>query len=51
MLKKFENLMEKLPQLCRKGNICLLSPAASSYDAFKSYKQKGDAFRQIVKSM
>ncbi|MCD4737051.1 MAG: UDP-N-acetylmuramoyl-L-alanine--D-glutamate ligase [Bacteroidales bacterium] len=51
MLNGFANLAEKLPGLCRQSDVCLLSPAASSYDSFESYKQKGDTYRQIVNSM
>lgn len=30
------------------GAICLLSPAASSYNAFKNFEERGDAFRTAV---
>ncbi|MFW6019760.1 MAG: UDP-N-acetylmuramoyl-L-alanine--D-glutamate ligase [Bacteroidales bacterium] len=30
------------------GKICLLSPAASSYDKFRNFAEKGDAFRKLV---
>lgn len=30
------------------GGICLLSPAASSYDAFKNFEERGEKFRQII---
>ncbi|MCF8218854.1 MAG: UDP-N-acetylmuramoyl-L-alanine--D-glutamate ligase [Bacteroidales bacterium] len=30
------------------GKICLLSPAASSYDKFRNFAEKGDAFRRLV---
>lgn len=31
------------------GRICLLSPAAASYDAFKNFEHRGDYFKQLVK--
>ena len=34
----------------RRGRSCLLSPAAASYDYFKNFEEKGEAFEKIVKS-
>ena len=31
------------------GKICLLSPAASSYDMFKNFEVRGDAFQRLVR--
>ena len=31
-----------------KGGICLLSPAASSYDEFKNFEHRGDRFRELL---
>lgn len=33
-----------------KGKICLLSPAAASYDMFKNFEERGDAFIKCVKT-
>ena len=33
---------------CRKGHILLLSPAASSYDHFKNFEERGDVFRRMA---
>ena len=30
------------------GSICLLSPAAASYDAFKNFEHRGNYFKQLV---
>ncbi len=30
------------------GHICLLSPAAASYDAFRNFEQRGDTFKSLV---
>ncbi len=35
-------------QVTKKGKSCLLSPAASSYDYFKNYKEKGDYYKRLV---
>lgn len=31
------------------GTICLLSPAAASYDAFKNFEHRGQVFKQLVR--
>ena len=31
------------------GSICLLSPAAASYDSFKNFEERGDTFVKLVK--
>lgn len=31
-----------------KGKICLLSPAASSYDMFKNFEERGNVFKQLI---
>jgi len=33
----------------KKGHACLLSPAASSYDQFKNFEDRGDQFKAAVK--
>ncbi len=33
---------------CEHGDICLLSPAAASYDAFKDFKERGNQFKQLI---
>lgn len=32
----------------KKGTVCLLSPAAASYDKFKNFEHRGDIFRALV---
>jgi len=32
------------------GCVCLLSPAAASYDEFKNFEERGKRFRELVKS-
>ena len=33
------------------GGICLLSPAAASYDSFKNFEHRGDTFKQLLEKM
>lgn len=32
------------------GDLCLLSPAAASYDRYKNFEQRGDLFRSLARS-
>ena len=36
-------------QVTKKGMICLLSPAASSYNQFKNFEEKGKKFKELVR--
>ncbi|MFP4468780.1 MAG: UDP-N-acetylmuramoyl-L-alanine--D-glutamate ligase [Bacteroidales bacterium] len=48
-----ENFDEGVRQAFAKtpeGKICLLSPAAPSYDAFRNFEERGDRFRQLIQS-
>lgn len=48
---KAENLEQAVSiakQVTKKGMICLLSPAASSYNQFKNFEEKGRCFKELV---
>lgn len=34
--------------LCQAGEVCLLSPAASSYNQYKNFEERGNRFREAV---
>lgn len=36
-------------EVTEKGKVCLLSPAASSYEYFKNFEEKGKCFEELVK--
>jgi len=40
---------EKALEVTCKGKICLLSPAAASYDQFKNFEERGKVFKKLVK--
>ena len=51
-VKKAETLEEAVDlafKLTEKNKICLLSPAASSYEYFKNYEEKGNKFKDLVR--
>lgn len=45
---------EAMETACRRatdGDTVLLSPACTSFDAFKNFAERGEVFRQIVKDL
>jgi UDP-N-acetylmuramoyl-L-alanine---L-glutamate ligase len=44
----FADAVNKAIQLTKQGGICLLSPAAASYDQFRDFEERGDVFKEIV---
>ena len=51
----FENSYPEIVALAKKhtkkGSICLLSPAAASYDQFRNFEHRGNVFRELVKKI
>ena len=41
--------VDKAKEITNKKNICLLSPAASSYEFYKNFEEKGRAFKKFVR--
>ena len=36
-------------EITEKGKICLLSPAAASYNNYKNFEERGNHFQSLVK--
>lgn len=47
---KFDNAVKKAIAVTPPGGICLLSPAASSYDQFSNFEERGKRFKELVKT-
>ena len=51
---KAENYKEVVSiagKVTQKGKICLLSPAAASYDMFKNFEERGNAYKKNVRKL
>lgn len=45
----YEKIVETCFEVTQKGKICLLSPAASSYDMFKNFEERGNKFKELIR--
>ena len=45
----YDTIVRWTYQHTQPGRICLLSPAAASYDAFRNFEHRGDSFKALVK--
>ena len=50
-IKKLNDAFETIKLHTPAGSICLLSPAAASYDQFHNFEHRGDTFKSLVKSL
>jgi UDP-N-acetylmuramoylalanine--D-glutamate ligase len=48
---RFEEIENVIRNNIKVGGICLLSPAASSYDEFNSFKDRGEAYKKIAENI
>ena len=44
----YEEIMRLAKQFTKKGSICLLSPAAASYDMFRNFEHRGEVFATLA---
>ena len=50
VIPDYRAAMETACAMTREGDTLLLSPACTSFDAFKNFEERGDVFRAIVKA-
>jgi len=50
-ISELQEAVKKAKEVTGKDKICLLSPAASSYEYFKNYAEKAEAFIKYVKNI
>ena len=48
LISRFDEFKDIVFNVTRKGNICLLSPAAASYDEFQNFEMRGKRFKDLV---
>lgn len=48
-IEELKDAVEKAYEVTEKGKSCLLSPAASSYNKFKNFEQKGTLYKEYIK--
>jgi UDP-N-acetylmuramoylalanine--D-glutamate ligase len=46
-----ENAVRKANAVAEPGDVVLLAPACASFDQFKNYEQRGQAFKEIVRGL
>lgn len=49
-VETLEEAVKKAKEVTRKDTICIMSPAASSYEYFKNFEEKGRAYKNLVKN-
>ena len=48
-IQMLDEAVKVAKQITDKDHICLLSPAAASYEYFKNFQEKGNTFKKLVK--
>lgn len=49
LISTLEEAVDVAKQVTAKGKICLLSPAAPSYEYFKNFQEKGNCYKDLIK--
>ena len=50
-IELLEEAVKKAKEVTQKGKICLMSPAASSYEYFKNFEEKGKIYKELIKKL
>ncbi len=48
LINKFDEFLEPALKYTKAGEVCLLSPAAASYDEFLNFEMRGKRFKEII---
>ena len=51
LCETFEEAVKAAHALAQEGDVVLMSPACASFDQFKNFAQRGEAFKQIVENL
>jgi UDP-N-acetylmuramoylalanine--D-glutamate ligase len=51
MVPTLEEAVREASAVAREGDVVLLSPGGTSYDAFRDFEERGERFRQLVESL
>ena len=49
LIENLKEAVEIAKKITTKGKICLLSPAASSYEYFKNFEEKGNTYQKYIR--
>jgi UDP-N-acetylmuramoylalanine--D-glutamate ligase len=51
IITEFNEIRSIVKKHTKPGTICLLSPAASSYDMFRNFEERGEVFKKIAENL
>jgi len=51
LVNTLEEAVKKAKLVTKKDTICLMSPAAASYEYFKNFEEKGNTYKKLVRSL
>lgn len=51
LVNTLEEAVKKAKSVTKKDTICLMSPAAASYEYFKNFEEKGKEYKRLVKEL